>query len=51
MGQGATFWIFGGISALTFVFVMKRVPKTETGTIEEISDDLQKQGRTAAAAT
>jgi len=35
-GPAVTFWIFGGMSLLAFIFVWTRVPETKEKTLEEI---------------
>ena len=35
-GPAVTFWIFGGMSLLAFIFVWMRVPETKEKTLEEI---------------
>ncbi|KAN0006981.1 hypothetical protein ACTFIU_005174 [Dictyostelium citrinum] len=40
LGQAGTFWFFGGISVITFFFVLILVPETKNVQIEELSKRL-----------
>ncbi|KAK5583105.1 hypothetical protein RB653_004695 [Dictyostelium firmibasis] len=40
LGQSGTFWFFGGISVITFFFVLILVPETKNVQIEELSKRL-----------
>lgn len=40
IGQGATFWLFGAVCALTLLFIVRRVPETKNRTLAQINDSL-----------
>ncbi|MBI2512781.1 MAG: MFS transporter [Opitutae bacterium] len=40
LGSHVTFWIYAGICAAGFLFVLRRLPETKGRTLEEIEADL-----------
>ncbi|MFI6317793.1 sugar porter family MFS transporter [Nonomuraea sp. NPDC050556] len=48
IGQGATFWLFGAVCALTLLFIIRRVPETKNRTLAQISDSLHHTGHNPA---
>ena len=40
-GPAGTFWIYAGICALGFVFILRRLPETKGKTLEEIEAQLE----------
>lgn len=40
LGAAGTFWIYGGICLLGFIFVYRRVPETKNKSLEEIEKEL-----------
>ena len=44
-GPAGTFWIYAGICALGFVFILRRLPETKGKTLEEIEAQLESRSR------
>ncbi len=40
MGTAQTFWLYGGICAVGFLFILLMIPKTEGKTLEQIEREL-----------
>ncbi|UPV73539.1 sugar porter family MFS transporter [Halorussus limi] len=51
VGTAATFWLFGGLSAVALVFTYAVVPETKGRSLEEIESDLRENVGTAAEGT